>query len=216
MQVRDPSLHRHYPASLVVRSHPPSASVDAIPRGLVVDGWLPPTITAADFPCCAQVLRYACCHHYPGGTDGACRSFPHRRRPSSLLWRVGFHIRRFRGLLGVHSRCGPHSPLHPLQGGFPRVLQVICHLLTRPGCFRLERESPGGTWYPRNPCTLTGHTQQRCRESNQGLRSFEEELSVCRLRRCWQSHGHKPLLRCLLQAKQSRVLYLMIVSRFLR
>src|SRR5690242_10282299 len=28
---------------------------------------------------------------------------------------------------------------------FPRMLQAIRHLLTRPGCFRLERELPGGT-----------------------------------------------------------------------
>jgi hypothetical protein len=171
MQVRVPSLLRHYPVSSVLRTHPPSASAANFLYRFGVDGWLPATATGADFPCCAQVLCYACCHHYPGGTDGACRSVLHQHRPSSLLWRVGFHIGSFRGLLSVHSRCGPHSPLHPLKGGFPKVLQVICHLLTRPGCFRLERELPGGTWFPRNLCTLAGHTQQRGGKGNQMLGS---------------------------------------------
>jgi len=82
----------------------------------------------------------------------------------------------------------------PLQGDFPRVLQVICHLLTRPGSFRLERESPGGTWYPRNPCTLPGHTQQCGRKSHQGVRFGEKEFSFCRIRRRRTCKGYPPLV----------------------
>src|SRR6202022_965301 len=33
---RAPSLHRHYPASSVVRTHPPSEAADAGPQGFVV------------------------------------------------------------------------------------------------------------------------------------------------------------------------------------
>lgn len=48
--------------------------------------------TRVDFPCCTCDHCSACCHHYPGGTVGCgSRSLLQRRRPSSLLWRVGFH-----------------------------------------------------------------------------------------------------------------------------
>ncbi len=48
--------------------------------------------TNADFPCCTFDHYPACCHHYPGGIIGCIsRSLPRRHRPSSLLWRVGFH-----------------------------------------------------------------------------------------------------------------------------
>src|SRR4051812_6221971 len=49
---------------------------------------------------------------YPGGTPGACRVVRGNplclqgRRPSPCSNRVGFHIGLFRGLHGVHSRCG--------------------------------------------------------------------------------------------------------------
>ncbi len=35
-------------------------------------------------------------------------------------------------------------PADPQKGPFPEVLQTIRRLLIRPGCFRLERELPGG------------------------------------------------------------------------
>jgi hypothetical protein len=38
----------------------------------------------------------------------------------------------------------PAWPTAPQKGTFPGVLQTIRHLLIRPGCFRLERELPGG------------------------------------------------------------------------
>ena len=48
--------------------------------------------TSTDFPCCTFDLYPACCHHYPGGIVGCTsRSLLQRQRPSSLLWRVGFH-----------------------------------------------------------------------------------------------------------------------------
>ena len=39
--VRAPSLHRHSPASAVVRAHPPSARADSVPRGRVVAAGIP-------------------------------------------------------------------------------------------------------------------------------------------------------------------------------
>jgi hypothetical protein len=38
----------------------------------------------------------------------------------------------------------PVWPVDPQKGPFPEVLQTIRRLLIRPGCFRLERELPGG------------------------------------------------------------------------
>ena len=38
----------------------------------------------------------------------------------------------------------PVWPADPQEGPFPEVLQTIRRLLIRPGCFRLERELPGG------------------------------------------------------------------------
>ena len=38
----------------------------------------------------------------------------------------------------------PVWPADPQKGPFPEVLQTIRRLLIRPGCFRLERELPGG------------------------------------------------------------------------
>ena len=51
---------------------------------------------------------------------------------------------RFRGLLGVHFRYGPHDALPSLQRASLEVLQAIRRLLARPKCFRPEREWPGG------------------------------------------------------------------------
>src|SRR6476620_7990351 len=38
----------------------------------------------------------------------------------------------------------PAWPADPQKGPFPEVLQTTRRLLIRPGCFRLERELPGG------------------------------------------------------------------------
>ena len=96
VQVRAPSLHRRYPASAVLRTHPPSAVAGADPRGLAVEMKMPLHLTSADFPCCALLMSRACCHHYPGGIVGCVsRSLRRRRRPSPLLWRVGSHINCF-------------------------------------------------------------------------------------------------------------------------
>jgi hypothetical protein len=112
-RVRAPSLHRHYPASTVIRTHPPSTSAGAGPRGFTVGAELPLLATIADFPCCALLMSRACCHHCPGGISGCVsRSLHRRRRPSPLLWRVGSHIDAFEMLWGRRRqrdrrRCNP-------------------------------------------------------------------------------------------------------------
>jgi hypothetical protein len=61
----------------------------------------------------ASDLRVQACHRqFPGGTPGACRVVRSNllclpgRRPWPYSNRVGSHIGLFRGLLGVHCRCG--------------------------------------------------------------------------------------------------------------
>jgi len=105
-----PLLHRRYPASSLPWTSPPPRTARPGPRGLSVGGHAPPTVEASRV---ASDLRVQACHHpYPGGTPGACRVVRGNplclpgRRPSPCSNRVGFHIGLFRGLHGVHSRCG--------------------------------------------------------------------------------------------------------------
>jgi len=51
--------------------------------------------------------------------------------------------RPFRGLLGVHSHCGPHTRAVTKFVTAIRGLQTFRRLHACPGCFRLER-LPGG------------------------------------------------------------------------
>lgn len=79
--------------------------------------------------------------------------------PIALAGRLSHCL--FRGLLGVHSRCGPHGPLTPFRGRFLEVLQVIRCLLTRLECFRLERELAGPDFHRGEQCAFARHTKQR-------------------------------------------------------
>ncbi len=81
-RVRAPSLRRRYPASTVLRTHPPSAVAGAGPHGFAVEVEMPLHPTSADFPCCAPMFCHACCHLYPGETVRCVsRSLVRRRRP---------------------------------------------------------------------------------------------------------------------------------------
>ena len=162
-QVRAPSLHRHYPVSAVLRTHPPSAFAGAGPRGFAVGTKLPLLTTIADFPCCALLMSRACCHHYPGGISGCVsRSLRRRRRPSPLLWRVGSHIDYFEACsmfthvaartvrcppIGVFSRSasGHSSPPDP-----PRVLPAGARVA-------------GLGFHQGEQCTLSRHTHEHSR-----------------------------------------------------
>jgi hypothetical protein len=52
----------------------------------------------------------------------------------------------------------PAWTTYPLKGPFLEVLQVIRRLLTRPECFRLEREFAGPDLHREGKCTLSRHT----------------------------------------------------------
>lgn len=128
----------------VTTTTPPSVihGASSIPRGITV-ARLPRAGTTMDFPCCTIGLCSACCHHYPGGIARCIsRSLLQRRRSSSLLWRVDFH-----NDISRPAQCSltlrPAESAGFLTKPFQRVLQPICYLLSRPLCFRPEREWPG-------------------------------------------------------------------------
>jgi hypothetical protein len=81
------------------------------------------------------------------------RKITHPCQPSPIpLSRRPAH-RPFRGLLGVHSRCGLHTRTVTKFVTAIRGLQTFRRLHACPGCFRLER-SPGGpyTHWKTPPC----------------------------------------------------------------
>ena len=87
-----PSLHRHYPASQVLRASPPPHTARPGPRRLPV-GKSPPPL---GLPVLHRISLYTCRRHYPGGTVGCSRcSLPQRRRPSPKFRRVGSRIALF-------------------------------------------------------------------------------------------------------------------------
>src|SRR5438477_10975191 len=100
-----PSLHRHYPASTVVRACPPPRTARPVPRGHPVDR----KVTAGVSRVASDLPVQACCRHYPGGTTEGAVSLPYKKSvaaafPIRLLGRLPHQV--FRGLLGVHSRYG--------------------------------------------------------------------------------------------------------------
>jgi hypothetical protein len=76
---------------------------------------------------------------------------PYQPSPKPLSGRPAH--RPFRGLLGVHSRCGLHTRAVTKIATVIRRLQTFRHLHACPGCFRLER-LPGGayTHWKAPPC----------------------------------------------------------------
>jgi hypothetical protein len=102
-------LHRSYPASSLIRAPPPPRTARPGPRGLSVEGHAPPP------PRLLVLRRISLCRHATANTPVEPWSVSHReglsllspgRRPSPYSNRVGFHIALFRGLHGVHLRCG--------------------------------------------------------------------------------------------------------------
>jgi hypothetical protein len=58
------------------------------------------------------------------------------------------------------------------------VLRVIRRLLTRPECFRLEREFAGPDLPREGKCTLSRHTQQRCGKGSAHGGDGQKELRI--------------------------------------
>jgi hypothetical protein len=102
-------------------------------------GWSSLT-TLWGFPCC---VRFPCVRAAATtpvqrlGVVFAHLTQPYQPSPKPLSARPAH--RPFRGLLGVHSRCGPHTCAVTKDVTAIRGLQTFRRLHACPGCFRLER-----------------------------------------------------------------------------
>ena len=98
-----PSLHRNYPASLVLRASPPPPTAQADPHGFPVDAC---HATGGASRVATFSLLSTCHRQYPGGTDRCLRrSLPGRWQPSCVSQAGRLPHYPFRGLLSVRSRC---------------------------------------------------------------------------------------------------------------
>ena len=119
-----PSLHRHYPASLVLRTSPPPCRPNLTLAGCRLARATPPAGLPVLRPIPSSIHATA---QYPGGT-GRCsrRSLPDRWQPSPFQRRVGFRIVRFeapaRRLLALWPVWSLSRPRRPFVIG---VLQTM-------------------------------------------------------------------------------------------
>lgn len=107
---RGPSLYPRYPASSLLHPHPPSAVADSTPHGVVVDRL--PTARHHGLPLLhdrSVPLRAAT----TTPVDAAPAVHALFGTPIGLPRYCGgsASTTTFRGLLGVHSGCGPQGPL---------------------------------------------------------------------------------------------------------
>ncbi len=133
-----PSLHRHYPASSVLRASPPPHTARPVSRELPVDPYYD---HRWGFPCCVWSPMRTCHRHYPGRSDGACSLvYLHRLRPSLCNSQVG-SCNYFFGACSAFTHVmactlaeSPSDPLH-------RKLRQLRCLCRRLDCYRVERTS---------------------------------------------------------------------------
>ena len=152
-----PFLDRHYPASSVVRTSPPPRPGPACPsRG---SGWCVPHHRQG-FPCCSHP-PLPCVPPPIPRRDQPVRlsltSRPVAAFPNVPAGRLPHS--RFRGLLSVHSRCGPHGrwitlgdPLHRSASN-----DVVTSII-RSDCYRLERQFAGRDSHPLSDGAFPRHT----------------------------------------------------------
>ena len=144
-QTKGPFLHQRYPASPVLRPHPPPQRAGSVPHDTTV-GQRRHASHPEGLPVLHTIPLRTCRRHYPGGTVGcACRSPSPTAAafPETQAGRLP-HC-PFRGLLSVHCTLRPMRSLSPLRTLLHRKLRPIRYLHGRSDCYRLERLLPGGT-----------------------------------------------------------------------
>jgi hypothetical protein len=82
-----PSLHRHYPASSVLRACPSPHTAEPAPHGVLVESH---DLSPLGLPVFRRSLLPGMPTPLPDGTAGCCRCLAQRHRPSPQLRRVGF------------------------------------------------------------------------------------------------------------------------------
>jgi hypothetical protein len=133
-----PSLHRGYPASLVVRTSPPPHTAWPVSHELPVD---PYRDHRWGFPCCVWSPMRTCHRHYPGRFNGACSLvYLHCQRPSPCNSKLGSCNCFFEACLAfthVMACTLAESPSDP----FHRELRQLRCLHCRLDCYRVVRTS---------------------------------------------------------------------------
>src|SRR6516165_9336452 len=140
---------------------------------------------ASGFPVLRALSLCTCCRHYPGAADGRTRrsKITHPCQPSPIPLSGRPAHRPFRGLLGVHSRCGLHTRAVTLVTAI-RGLQTFRHLHACPGCFRLEQIA-GWALHPLEKRRLvTAHMERGHSPRHIGWRGCAESQSRCAPARC--------------------------------
>jgi hypothetical protein len=133
-----------YPASLLLRTHPPPQEARPVPRGIPV-GWSRSS--------------------HPSGLPVLLRSLYARMLPPLPRWNRWVHVSLtspamtaflacpssrlphfpFRGLLSVHCTLQPAGSRSHLCDSFHQRLQPFRYLHDCSDCYRLERKLPGGS-----------------------------------------------------------------------
>ena len=140
-----PFLHRHYPASTVLRACPPPTR----PSLLLTEFQLRATTShRRGFPCSGDFLFQACRRHYPDGTVGCCRCLAQRHRPSPKLRRVGFRHKCLFEACSAFTHVSACLFARSPKVTFTRVLQHTCYLLRRSGYFRPSDRLAGWDSHP--------------------------------------------------------------------
>src|SRR5208337_444822 len=123
-------LHRYYEPL----RHPNAPGLSLAGVRLAVPGH------AMGLPVLRALSLCTCCRHYPGAAAGRrLRSFAQPYQPSPVR-RPGRPAHRpFRGLHGVHLRCGLHTRAATNSWHAIRRLQPFRYLHDCSGCFRRER-----------------------------------------------------------------------------
>src|SRR4029077_13402626 len=99
---------------------------------------------AVGLPVLRALSLCTCRRQYPGAAAGRNPRSSSRPYQPSPIRRSGRPAHRpFRGLLGVHSRCGLHTRAVTKSVTVIRRLQTLRHLLASSGPLRVKR-SPGG------------------------------------------------------------------------
>ena len=171
---RGPSLHRHYPASSLLHPHPSSAVGGSILRRTAVARL--PAGRHRGLPLLHDrsiAMRAAT----TTPVDAARALFAHSRTANGLPRYYGesASTTAFRGLLGVHSRCGPHSLLASNRGLFKKCFSPFVTSWTAPCASGRSESWPGRIFTDGSLVPLQGtHTNPTERSDEHASRSRVE------------------------------------------
>ena len=101
-----PSLHRHYPASSVLRASPSPHTAQPDSHELPVD---PNCDHRWGFPCCYWSTLHACRRHYPGRSDETRSLVLSSAAALPITRRAGSCVNRFEAFSAFTARYGLHA-----------------------------------------------------------------------------------------------------------